>query len=249
MQRVEFVSKEEGARWLEKALGNKGLFLDGENPLPNSFNIHPARGADVEKIAGQVRRVAGVDEVVYGRDFVRLLHLAVRLIWVLGFGLLFLVMLAVLYIVVNTIQMTVYARRKEIEIMKLVGATDWFIRWPFMLEGIILGIGGALIAVVIVLEAYAFLSNRLGQVSTVLSLLTRARSPLMLSAGSSGSGSSSGRWGASFPSRGILGFDAGRQQGLTGLCPEMDGIYRATATYLSIKVNGVKLGGVPVWIR
>jgi len=174
VQRVEFVSKEEGARWLEKALGNKGLFLDGENPLPNSFNIHPARGADVEKIAGQVRRVAGVDEVVYGRDFVRLLHLAVRLIWVLGFGLLFLVMLAVLYIVVNTIQMTVYARRKEIEIMKLVGATDWFIRWPFMLEGIILGIGGALIAVVIVLEAYAFLSNRLGQVSTVLSLLTRA---------------------------------------------------------------------------
>ena len=70
--------------------------------------------------------------------------------------------------------MTIYARRKEIEIMKLVGATDWFIRWPFMLEGMILGLGGALVAVIIVLEAYAFLHNRLGRISTVLSLLTRA---------------------------------------------------------------------------
>jgi len=174
VQRVKFISKEEGARWLEKALGNKGLFLGGENPLPNSINVYPARGANVENIARQVQRVAGVDEVVYGREFVRLLHIIVRLIWVIGFGLLFLVMLAVLYIVVNTIQMTIYARRKEIEIMKLVGATDWFIRWPFMLEGIMLGLGGALIAVIIVLEAYAFLNNRLGQVSTVLSLLTRA---------------------------------------------------------------------------
>ncbi|NLZ43369.1 MAG: ABC transporter permease [Clostridia bacterium] len=174
VQRVEFVSKEEAARWLEKALGNKGLFLGGENPLPNSFNVYPARGTNVENIAGQVRRVAGVDEVVYGREFVRHLHIIVRLIWVIGFGLLFLVMLAVLYIVVNTIQMTIYARRKEIEIMKLVGATDWFVRWPFMLEGIMLGLGGALVAVIIVLEAYSFLHNRLGRLSTVLSLLTRA---------------------------------------------------------------------------
>ncbi len=114
VQRVEFVSKEEGARWLEKALGNKGLFLEDENPLPNSFNVYPVRGADVEKIAAQVQRVAGVDEVIYGREFIRLLRIVVRLIWVVGFGLLLLVMLAVLYIVFNTIQMTVYARRKEI---------------------------------------------------------------------------------------------------------------------------------------
>lgn len=174
VEKVEFVSKEEGARLLERMLGDGGLFIEGENPLPNSFNVYPARSSNVESIAAQVQRLAGVDEVVYGRDFVRLLHIVVRLIWVIGFGLLFLVMLAVLYIVVNTIQMTVYARRKEIEIMKLVGATDWFIRWPFMLEGILLGIGGALIAVVIILEAYTFISSRLGRVSAVLSLLTRA---------------------------------------------------------------------------
>ena len=62
----------------------------------------------------------------------------VHVILAVGIGLIILMILAVLYIVVNTIQLTVFARRKEIEIMKLVGATDWFIRWPFILEGIML---------------------------------------------------------------------------------------------------------------
>ncbi len=83
--------------------------------------------------------------------------------------------LAVLYIVVNTIQLTVFARRKEIEIMKLVGATDWFIRWPFILEGIMLGLGGAIIAVLLLSKAYHFLYGEIRKVAAFIPLVAEAR--------------------------------------------------------------------------
>ncbi len=174
VKKVEFVSKEEGARTLERMLGGGNLFIDGENPLPDSFNVHPAAGADLERIVAQARGIDGVDEIVYGQNFVKVLNIAVRVVWAAGLGFLFLVVLAVLYIVINTIQMTVYARRQEIEIMKLVGATDWFVRWPFLLEGILLGLGGAAISSLLLLEGYTFLYRKLREVSAVFTLLTRA---------------------------------------------------------------------------
>jgi len=196
VEKVEFVSKEEGARSLERMLGGGDLFREGENPLPDSFNIHPAAGADVERIALQAQGITGIDEVVYGQNFVKFLNVAVRMVWIAGLGLLFLVVLAVLYIVVNTIQMTVYARRKEIEIMKLVGATDWFVRWPFLLEGILLGLGGAIISAVVLLEGYTFIHNRLREVSAVFTLLTRTEITPYLIGGFFIMGIFFGAWGS-----------------------------------------------------
>jgi cell division transport system permease protein len=80
--------------------------------------------------------------------------------------------LVVSYIITNTIRLTVFARRKEIEIMKLVGATDWFIRWPFMLEGIILGLGAAIIAVIILSKSYMFLGQYIKQLAPFIPLLS-----------------------------------------------------------------------------
>ena len=68
--------------------------------------------------------------------------------------------LAALFIISNTIRITVFARRKEIGIMKYVGATDWFIRWPFMLEGMILGAGGAVMAIIILIESYSIFTQQ-----------------------------------------------------------------------------------------
>lgn len=169
---VKFISKEEGARILGEMFGQTDLFAQGENPLPDSFNIYPVSGADVEAIAVKVERISGVEEVVYGRNFVRLLNLFVRLIWIVGLILISLTVFAVLYIVINTIQLTVYARRKEIEIMKLVGATDSFVRWPFLLEGIYLGITGALVSIFLLIQGYTVLYGKAKNFARILPVLS-----------------------------------------------------------------------------
>jgi len=169
---VKFISKEEGARILGEMFGQTDLFSHGENPLPDSFNIYPVRGADVEAIAVKIERISGVEEVVYGRNFVRFLNLFVRLIWIVGLILISLTVFAVLYIVINTIQLTVYARRNEIEIMKLVGATDSFVRWPFLLEGIYLGITGALVSILLLFQGYTILYGKAKSFARILPVLS-----------------------------------------------------------------------------
>ena len=78
---------------------------------------------------------------------------------------------ATLFIIVNTIRLTVFARRKEVEIMKYVGATDWFIRWPFMLEGMTLGFLGAVVANILLNISYASLMNTIHATLAFLPLL------------------------------------------------------------------------------
>lgn len=175
VKEVEFVSKEEGAKTLSRLLGDGDYFVDEENPLPDSFNIYPVDGMEAERIAQEVQRLPGVEEVVYGQNFVRFIKLTVRLIWGVGLVLLFLIMLAVLYIVTNTIQLTVYARRKEIEIMKLVGATDWFIRWPFLLEGIFFGLMASILSAFLLIQGYVFLYRKTKGVAAVFPLLQKGQ--------------------------------------------------------------------------
>lgn len=161
VKKVKYVSKAEGAAALEKMLGNRNLFLDGENPLPAAFNLSLQEAADLPTLVRMAEAIPGVEEVVYKQDFVKFLEIAIRIIIICGLALLFLTGFAVLYIIINTIQLTVYARRQEIEIMKLVGATDAFVRWPFVLEGIILGLLGAGLALLILREGYSFLVHRI----------------------------------------------------------------------------------------
>ena len=172
VESVTFIPKAEGAIALEEMFNNKHLFLDDENPLPDAFSLTLTKNADLKELSRQVTTIPGVEEIVLGQDFVKFMEIAIRLVMVAGVVLLFLTGLAVLYIVVNTIQLTVYARRKEIEIMKLVGATDTFIRWPFLLEGILLGILGAGLALLLLREGYAFLVYRLQHYRRFLPLLT-----------------------------------------------------------------------------
>ena len=131
VKNVKFIPKAEGVVFLEKTLGEKNLFSADENPLPDCYSLSLTDGAKPAEIARQAAALPGVEEVVYGQAFARFLRLALRLGMVVGFILLSLTVLAVLYLVINTIQLTVFARRQEIEIMKLVGATNAFVRWPF----------------------------------------------------------------------------------------------------------------------
>ncbi len=142
---VEYVPREVALKKLQERLGENKKILDalGEsNPLPNSFLVTVKSAEDVKKTANLIADLYGVDEVKYGQDVAANLFELTHLIRFFGLILMALLMFATIFIISNTIRLTVFARRKEIAIMKYVGATDWFIRWPFIFEGVGLGIIG-----------------------------------------------------------------------------------------------------------
>lgn len=171
VKEVRFVSKEEGAKWLEQSLGVKNLFVTSDNPLPDTLDIKLATEVNVKKLVNKINIMDGVDEVAYGKTFVEAMLVIIQIIWVLGLCLVTIVALVVLYIIVNTIRLTVLTRWKEIEIMKLVGATDWFIRWPFILEGIILGLSGTLISLLLLSKGYHLAYGYIRQIAPFIPLL------------------------------------------------------------------------------
>ena len=142
---VEYVPREEAMKKFRERLGDNQKILDalGEaNPLPNSFLVTVTNADDVKKTAAAISDLYGVDEVKYGQDVAANLFELTHLMRFFGVVLVILLLGATVFIISNTIRLTVFARRKEIAIMKYVGATDWFIRWPFILEGVALGIIG-----------------------------------------------------------------------------------------------------------
>ncbi|BEU88438.1 permease-like cell division protein FtsX [Selenomonas sp. TAMA-11512] len=143
---VRFIPREEAIERLRDRLGDQRYLLDAldeDNPLPNAFEVTVLRPDMVQTAAEAIEKMDGVESAKYGQDVVQHLFDITRLIRIFGLVLMILLAGATLFIISNTIRLTVFARRKEIAIMKYVGATDWFIRWPFFLEGIVLGgIGG-----------------------------------------------------------------------------------------------------------
>lgn len=159
---IEYVSKDEALARLQKSLGGQRDFQDllGHNPLPASFVVTADRPGRLDAIGDAARRLPQVEDVSYGMQSVgHLLALtgAVRLFGAAAGAVLALVALV---IITSTIRLTVFARRAEIEVMRLVGATAWFIRWPFVVEGAITGALGALAAVAVVVAGYAFVIQR-----------------------------------------------------------------------------------------
>jgi len=133
---------------LRVQLGTLSSALDGlpGNPLPATLEITPAPGADVRGLAQRVGGLPGVREVDYGREWFDRLEALGRALRQFGTAALAIVAFAALLVVANTIRLAVYARRDEIEIMKLVGATDAYVRAPFLIEGALQGLCGALLA-------------------------------------------------------------------------------------------------------
>jgi len=155
---VEFVSKEEALREEQKERGELYELL-GRNPLPDSFRISPDDPDEVEAIAdrlapldAQNRRqpqLAAIDEVKYREDETDKILSVTNLVKWLGGGLALLLVFASIALVANTIRLSIFARRREVEVMKLVGATNWFIRWPFVIEGVIVGAMGGVLAILL----------------------------------------------------------------------------------------------------
>ena len=145
---VNFVSKAEAFRIMEKKNPELTNGLPS-NPLPDSFDVIPKNGNDVEAIASAIGHPSGVEKVNYGNKTAKRILRVARVIEIV-FLLAVLVLLAASTLLIsNTIRLSIFSRRREIEVMKLVGATNWFVRGPFMLEGLICGLAGSLFAVVL----------------------------------------------------------------------------------------------------
>ena len=154
---VEYISKSEAlARAQEKnpKAFKEGAELLGSNPLPASFRVTPEDpdmlDAVVQGLApGGEPQLAVIDEVRDREDDTDKILSATGLVKALTAGLAVLLLFASIALIANTIRLSVYARRREVEVMKLVGATNWFIRWPFVIEGVVVGFFGGLLAVLL----------------------------------------------------------------------------------------------------
>ncbi|HUJ26566.1 MAG TPA: permease-like cell division protein FtsX [Myxococcales bacterium] len=145
---VTYVDRGMALQRLRSDMGDLSGALEGlsQNPLPPSLEITPRTAlqpAGVRVLAAQLGQLPGVSEVEYGREWLDKLEALGRGMRAFGAGALLIVLGAALLVVANTIRLAVYARRDEIEIMKLVGATDGYVRAPFLLEGALQGLIGA----------------------------------------------------------------------------------------------------------
>jgi len=163
VERVQFVDRQQAAARFRQRFSRQAEVLDEleENPLPESFEVTFAPAGQnpksIGELAQQVVNQPGVEEVQYGQTWLDRFFRFVKTVRLLGLGVGILIFLAALLIVSNTIRLSVYARREEIHLLKLVGATDGFIKVPFYLEGVLLGLLGAGLGMGLTWAAFALL--------------------------------------------------------------------------------------------
>ncbi len=148
----QFVSKNEALRRMRKKYPELTANLP-TNPLPASYEITPRVADDVKVIASDLRaqKFAGLAQVKDGQQTSKRILQVGKWIWVVFLAMVIVLLIASVILIANTIRLSIFSRRREIEVMKLVGATNWFVRGPFMLEGLLCGLAGSLAAVLLLL--------------------------------------------------------------------------------------------------
>jgi cell division transport system permease protein len=153
---VDYISKSEALEELGRKVTetDEKIELLGINPLPDLFRVTPEDPDQLDVIeqslvAGGKPQLAAVDDVRNREGETDKILSATALVKALAAGLAALLVFASIALVANTIRLSIFARRREVEVMKLVGATNWFIRWPFVIEGVIVGFLGGLLAVLL----------------------------------------------------------------------------------------------------
>jgi len=156
VEEVRYISKDEAWRNFKDDFGQK-LALDDiikSNPLPSTFALKVRTPDLLPAVAEQVAKYQEIEEVRYSGKLIKQIQSLVEAVRIGGAGLMILLFAATLLIVVNTIRLTVLARSTDIYIMKLVGATESFVRWPFVIEGIIIGLIGSMIGMFFLKSLY-----------------------------------------------------------------------------------------------
>lgn len=160
VKHVQYISKEDGLKQLKRDLGDSRL-LEGleTNPLPDSFRVKTIDPEKSKQVAAKIEQLDGVEKAEYGEAFTDTLFRVTKTVRNIGIVLIVMLGLTSMFLISNTIRLTIIARRREIEIMKLVGATNWFIRWPFFIEGMLIGLIGAIAPALLLTFGYYSLAT------------------------------------------------------------------------------------------
>ena len=166
---VRFISKEEAFDVLKQQMKRQSSLLENlkENPLPNAFEIRMIASSQtwekIENLASQIQSIPQIEEVEYGQRWLARFSYIINLFKLSGYVLGILFSVASVFIVANTVRLVLYSRRDEIEIMRLVGASDGFIKIPFYIEGIILGALGGIIGLIVLFTAFVSITSNIDQ--------------------------------------------------------------------------------------
>ena len=174
VEKVTPVTKEEALERFKERLGEQQNLLNSlgtDNPFPYYFEVEVDAPERIAELTPQIGEMEGVETAKFGQEVVEQLFQITKILRIGGILLVVLLAFATLFIIANTIRLTVFARRREVNIMKYVGATDWFIRWPFMLEGMTLGFFGSLISITIIDISYSALLSRIYSTLAFLPML------------------------------------------------------------------------------
>ena len=164
---VEYISKEDGLNSMKERLKDQQGVLDGFNveAFKASYLVKVSDLTQSKDIQEQIKKIPNYAKITSSDETVSaLINIANGIRIVTGVVLILLIVISI-FIIANTIKLTVHARRKEISIMKYVGATNSFIRWPFIVEGMVIGIIASIISIVIVGGAYNLISQKLVDVA------------------------------------------------------------------------------------
>lgn len=174
VKKYTYVSKKEALEKAKEMLGDDQNVIEGlgDDFMPVSFIVELNNLKEAPDVVSAFKSIQGVSNVRYSQERVDIILKIAT--WVqIGNIVLIIILLAVaMFIISNTIKLTVFARRKEINIMKYIGATDWFIRWPFIVEGVVIGLIGAVIGFVAISIIYALLSNKVSEGINIISLVS-----------------------------------------------------------------------------
>lgn len=161
VEKVDFISKEQALKEFKETYKNNPEFINSIQgyPLPASYKVKFKNPEKIKTVADKIKTRPGIDEIKYGQSFLERLFKLRNYIILIGIILFALLCFASIILIANAIRMSIFSRRKEVAVMKLVGATNWFIRWPFAFEGIITGSLGAIISIILLLMAHLYISS------------------------------------------------------------------------------------------
>ena len=170
VESAQFVSKQEAYEKQLKSLGEDAKLMEGleTNPLPDSYEITLRSLEHYDTVMTDLKGIEHVSSVRGNSDLANQVRQLRRAVSVISIGIIVMLLLVSLFIIANTIRVTMYNRRLEISIMKAVGATNWFVRWPFVIEGIVIGILSGGLAELLVWGIYRATMKSLGNVFSVL---------------------------------------------------------------------------------